>query len=410
MKNLITSFTLAFAFVLLATISVNAQGPVNITVTQVDQSRFPQVDVYVSATDANGNPVRNISPTAFKLQENGQELGLIGASRAGEQGSVSTILIVDHSGSMSAAGKMAGAKQAASTFVNLMRPGDKTALIQFDTEIDMLQSFTDDKNALLGAIQKIAPRGNTALYDSINQAAKYFETTQGRKAIIVVTDGMDTASKTGREAIVQRASNAGFSLYMIGLGAKGAAYGSQDGIDESILREIATASYGAYYYRPDANQLNDLYQQLSLLIQNEYKLTYMSPNALRDGVKRNLVVTAPGAVGIRADFNPGGVIPEVESQSISWLLFIVALLLLLGLFFAPAGLQLARERGLAVPARLMPALPQLAQKPKPSRVKLTGGAPATPTSAAPRPRIKIKQTSSDSTHRQMPWDEGSEKH
>lgn len=410
MKNLILSCALALALALFATSSVNAQGPVNITVTQVDSSRLPQVDVYVSATDANGNPARNLSPAGFKLQENGQTLALIGASRAGEQGPVSTILLIDHSGSMAAAGKMAGAKQAVSTFINLMRPGDKTALIQFDTEIDTLQSFTDDKNALLAAVQKIVPRGNTALYDSINHAARYFETTPGRKAVILVTDGMDTASKMGREAIVQRVSQADFSLYTIGLGAKGATYGSQDGIDEAVLRELAAASYGAYYYRPDANQLSDLYQQLSLLIQNEYKLTYLSPNALRDGVKRNIVVTAPGAVGTRVDFNPGGVIPEVEAQSTSWVLFIIALLLLLGLFFAPAGLHLARARGLAVPALPMPALSQLGQKPKSSRVKLTGDAPATSASTAPRPRIKIKQATADPTRRQLPWDEESEKH
>jgi Ca-activated chloride channel family protein len=413
MKNLILSFVIALVLSLLVVLGASAQGPINITVTQVDQSRFPQVNVYVSVTDANGNPVRNMQPSAFRLEENGQPMAPTAITRAGEQGPVSTVLIIDHSGSMAAGGKMAGAKQAASTFVNFMRPGDRTALIQFDTEIDTLQTFTEDKNALLAAIQRIVPRGNTALYDALNQAAKYFETTQGRKAVIVVTDGMDNSSKLNREGMAQKASTSGFSIYTIGLGAKGAGYGSQEGIDEAVLHELATVSYGAYYYRPDASQLSDLYQQLSLLIQNEYKLTYTSPNALRDGVKRNIVVTAPGAASTRADFNPGGVIPEVESQWTSWLLFLIVLLLLVGLFFVPAGLQLARERGLAVPALPTPQMPQLAQKPKSSRVKLTGGTPtttnATPTATTPRPRIKIKGTASEPTRSQLPWDEDTSK-
>lgn len=412
MKKLVTSFTLASVLCLVMIAVIGAQGSTTINVTQVDTSRFPQVDVYISATDANGNPVRNVSPDTFRLIENGQEMALTAITRAGEQGAVNTVLVIDHSGSMASGGKMAVAKQAASTFVNLMRPGDKTALIQFDTEIETLQPFTDDKNALHAAIQKIVPRGNTALYDAVNQAAKYFESTPGRKAVILVTDGMDTASKLGREAIVQRASTGGFSIYTIGFGAKGAAFGSQDGIDEAILRELASVSYGNYYYRPDGSQLSDLYQQLSFLLQNEYKLTYNSPNALRDGVKRNIVVTASGVASTRTDFNPGGVIPEVASQGTSWLLFFIALLLLIALFFAPAGLQLVRERGVALPALAMPQLPQLQQKPKPSRVKLTGGATTTtPTATQPKPRIKIKQSSATQpTHTQMPWDENADKH
>lgn len=407
MKKLIPSFTLALVLCSVLVVGLGAQGAITINVTQVDTSRFPQVDVYISVTDANGNPVRNVSPSTFRLTENGQEMALTAITRAGEQGAVNTVLIIDHSGSMAAGGKMAAAKQAASTFVNLMRPGDKTALIQFDTEIEMLQTFTEDKNALLTAIQKIVPRGNTALYDALNQAATYFETIQGRKAIIVVTDGMDTASKLGREAIVQRASTGGFSIYTVGLGAKNSAYGSQDGIDENILRELAMVSYGNYYYSPDGSQLSELYQQLSFLLQNEYKLTYVSPNPLRDGVKRHIIVTASGVASTRTDFNPGGVIPEVVSQGTSWLLFFVALVLLIALLFAPALWQAMREHGWAWPAFVRPALP-FAHKPQPSRIKLTDST-STTHSSQPKPRIKIKH-SATGTSQTMPWDENADKH
>jgi VWFA-related protein len=409
MKKIFSTITLAFALCSLAVFSVSAQAPINITVTQVDQSRFPQIDVFVSVTDASGNPVRNVTPDAFRLEENGKPITLAAATHSGEQNPVSTVLIIDHSGSMAAAAKMTAAKQAASAFVSMMRPGDKTALIQFDTEIETLQSFTDDKTALQAAIQKIVPRGNTALYDAVDQAAKYFEATQGRKDIILVTDGMDNASKVNRDTLTAKVSNSGFSIYTVGLGAKGAGYGSQDGIDESVLRDLADESMGTYYYRPDATQLSNLYQQLSLLIQNEYKLTYTSASPLRDGVKRNIVVTAPGASATQTAFNPGGVIPEVESQASSWVLFAIALLLLVGLFFAPTVLQLARQRGLNIPALPTPATPLPASSPKPSRIKLTGDAPAAPV-APSRPRVKIKQSSTQPAQTQLPWDENGDKH
>jgi VWFA-related protein len=414
MKRILAAFTFAFALSLLASGATRAQGPVNIAVTQVDTSQFPQIQVYVSVTDAAGNPIRNADPSAFQLQENGQAMQLVAATRSGEQGSVNTVLVIDRTGSMSFADKMSGAKQAAATFVNLMRPGDRTALIQFDTEIDTLQPLTDDKAALLASIQKIYPRGNTELYDAIAKAGTYFENVQGRKAVIVVTDGMDNASKLNRETLLKQIGAAGYSIYTIGLGAKGAGYGNQDGIDETGLQDIAAASYGTYAYAPDAGQLNGLYQQLSLKIQNEYRLSYLTPIALRDGVKRNIVVTAPGAGAIQTAYNPGGIIPQVTPQWQAWLLFFVALILLLGLFFAPLVVRLVRERGVAIPQLSPP--PQA----KPSRVRLTGAAPipsAVNASAASNPaartaRIKIKRpaAASDSDRSKMPWDEDASKH
>ncbi len=106
MKTPFISLITALALSLLAVLGAAAQGPVTITVTQIDQSRFPQIDVFVSATDANGNPVRNLSPDAFRLEQNGQPVSLLSATRSGEQGPVSTVLVVDHSGSMAFSGKI----------------------------------------------------------------------------------------------------------------------------------------------------------------------------------------------------------------------------------------------------------------------------------------------------------------
>ncbi len=398
---------LAVAIVLLRVVGAHAQSPINITVTQVDDARFPQVDVFVSITDASGNPVRNVSPSALQLEENGKAVPLVAATRAGEQNPVNAVLVIDRSGSMHSAGKMEGAKQAAVIFVNQMRPGDRTAIVQFDTEIETLQPLTEDKTALVAAIQRIVPRGNTALYDAIAQAARHFESVQGRKAIIVLTDGMDNASKVSREAIITQASAGGFSTYTIGLGEKGAGYGSQAGIDEASLREISKASFGDYFYAPDASQLRGLYQELSLRIQNEYKLTYTSASPLRDGLKRSLRVTALGAAA-QAAYNPGGVIPEVEAGWVSWLLFFIALVLLLALLGAPLLWRWARTRDLPVPA--------FQSKPRVKLGEVTSAAPPAGTrtaEAVTRPaRIKIKSAPAASSQPKptLPWDDHAAKH
>ncbi|MCL4393982.1 MAG: hypothetical protein M1482_04110, partial [Chloroflexi bacterium] len=142
-------------------------------------------------------------------------------------------------------------------------------------------------------------------------------------------------------------------------------------------------------------------------IQNEYRLSYVTPNPLHNGVKRDISVTATGAAAASAAYNPGGVIPEVAPQWSAWLLFLVALVVLLGLFFAPLGLRLARERGVPIP-RLAP------QPARASRVRLIGPSQAAgegPTPARPS-RIKIRNApaATGTAQSQMPWDEGAPRH
>jgi Ca-activated chloride channel family protein len=413
MKTRLIPLALALALSLFTALTAYGAGPITITVTQVDTSRFPQIEVYVSVTDAAGNPVRNLPAGAFQLQENGQTLNMTAATRAGEQGPVNSVLVIDHSGSMRLAGKMDGARQAASAFVNLMRAGDRTALIQFDTAIDVLQPLTDDKNALLTSIQKIVPRGNTAIYDALAQSDKILQPITGRKAVILLTDGLDNSSQVPRDAILKEASGSGLSIYTLGVGNKATGARGEDGVDEPVLQSLAGASNGTYAYAPEASLLTDLYQQLSARIQNEYKLTYISPNALHDGVRRNIVVTAPSAADTRVTYNPGGVIPEVASQAAtsSWPLFALALFALLALLFAPAGVTLARQRAFA-------------RKPG-SRVKWTGAAPAPANATTDMPKAsaaassrpiriqagkKTPATATGATRRQLPWDEDVTKH
>jgi hypothetical protein len=141
--------------------------------------------------------------------------------------------------------------------------------------------------------------------------------------------------------------------------------------------------------------LSDLYKQIATRIHNEYKLTYTSTSALRDGIKRAIVVTAPGVGATRTNYNPGGLIPEVEPQWTSWVLFFLAFAILVALFFAPQGVRWATARALPAPA------------PK-ARVRLTE-----PASAAPAPRasrIKIKNAADESARPKLPWDEGAETH
>jgi len=362
---------LALAGLLLTVLGARAEGPVTVQVVQVDKSRFPEVDVYVSVTDANGQPVKNFRPEDFSLEENGQPVDLIRVSGAGKQGPVTTVLVIDKSGSMNHANKMKAAREAAIAFVQLMRPGDVTGVIAFNTQVTTVQPLTGDKEALIAAIKGIQAVDDTAMYDALHAASAMLEPVSGRKAIIIVTDGMNTAGQRTREETLTLVGEQGISIYTIGLGDPSQGTETYAGIDEPTLKAIAEESGGVYTFAPDPEQLRDLYELLSQRIQNEYRLTYRSPNRLRDGTNRAVAVTMAvpsGPAEVTAAYNPGGVIPEVEPRS-TWRLFGLFLAGLAFLLILPGVIGRVRMRALGhgpLPGRAAKA--RSAQ----GRIRLTG--------------------------------------
>jgi Ca-activated chloride channel family protein len=326
-------------------LEARAEGPVTVQVVQVDKARFPEVDVYVSVTDADGRPVKDFRPEDFSLEEDGQPVSLTHVSRAGEQGPVTAVLVIDKSGSMNHANKMRAAREATIAFVQLMRPGDVTGVIAFNTQVTTIQPLTDDKESLIEAIEGIEAVDDTAMYDALHEASAMLEPVSGRKAIIVVTDGMSNSDQRTREETLTLVGEQGISIYTIGLGDPSQGTETYAGIDEPTLKAIAEESGGIYTFAPNPEDLRSLYELLSLRIQNEYKLSYRSPNRLRDGTNRTVavVVAAPsGSTEVTAAYNPGGVIPEVEPRS-TWGLFglifaVLAFLLVLPGIIGRAGM------------------------------------------------------------------------
>lgn len=362
---------LALIAFLVTVLGARAEGPVTVQVVQVDKSRFPEVDVYVSVTDANGQPVKSFRPGDFSLEEEGQPVELIQVSGAGEQGPVTTVLVIDRSGSMNHANKMKAAREAAIAFVQLMRPGDVTGVIAFNTQVTTVQPLTEDKEALIAAIKGIKAVDDTAMYDALHAASAMLEPVSGRKAIIIVTDGMNTAGQHTREETLTLVGEQGISIYTIGLGDPSQGTETYAGIDEPTLKAIAEESGGIYTFAPNPDDLRSLYELLSLRIQNEYKLTYRSPNRLRDGTNRavKVMVAVPsGPMEVTAAYNPGGVIPEVEPRS-TWRLFGLFLAGLAFLLVLPSGISRVRMRVLG-----RGPLPKRASKARSAqgRIRLTG--------------------------------------
>jgi len=343
-KNSRFILTLSLFLVLMVWVTpgVSAQTPTpaspQIRITQVDNSKFPQVTVYVSVTDASGQPV-GVDPSAIQISENGQVMkttssaATVNGQTTKGPGQLTTLLVIDVSGSMATANKLTQAKAAADAYVNQMRPGDQAGVVAFDTHASVVQPITTDHQALTNAIDALQPGSDTAMFDALISAEQLLANVSGRKAIVLLTDGMDNRSKNNEDAVVKAIGSGGLTISTIGLGNPQDVKSLQ-GIDETSLKSLAQQAGGIYTYEPDPSQLASIFQQYGNALQNEYALTYLSPSTLRDGVNRNLSVSLNGStVTTQSQYNPGGVLPEVASQN--WMLFSGILIVLLVLLAVP---------------------------------------------------------------------------
>jgi Ca-activated chloride channel homolog len=330
-------------------VSAQEEAP-QIQITQVDNSKFPNVTIYVSVTNAAGEPV-GVDQATIQISENGQAMQPVDVQGGGEAVGeepipVTTMLVMDISGSMDKNDKLTAAKEAAKSYVNQMRPGDQAGLITYDTQVYTVQPITSDTAALISAIDGLKSGSDTAMYNALIEAEKALETASGRKAIIVLTDGLDNKSQSTAEDVIAGIGESGLSISAIGFGDVNTV--GQAGLDETALKSLAELSGGIYGFATDTEALKGLYQQQSRVLQSEYRITYVSPSTLRDGINRNLTVSlTSAAVSVEGQYNPGGVLPEVSSRS--WNLFAIILVGLLVLLFVPMLFNLGRRAFSSIP-------------------------------------------------------------
>ena len=320
---------------------VKSQGEYVLQITQIDTTEFPVVDVYISARNPAGEPVV-INVNKLQLLENGQPVENQNIKATGDVGSLTTLLLIDTSGSMNFANKIEIAKESARQYLAQMREGDQVGIITFNTQVKVEKEITNDREALEVAIEGIQTQGDTSIYDALAVAVDTLNPLSGRKAVILLTDGMDNQSTTTVEEALGSIGFGGLSISTIGLGVKPEGEEEADeyeGIDEATLMMIAESAGGRYAYAEEGAQLASIYDQIRRALQSEVVITYVTPLSLRDGVSRALTVSLvdkfQGVGGeSQTSFNPGGLVPEV-AQPASWLLFGAILAVLIALLFIP---------------------------------------------------------------------------
>ena len=164
--------------------------------------------------DRNGRPIRNLSETDFEVTDDGQFRKILDFRN--DVSPISVGLLLDSSGSMHIGGKLERAREVGHLLLSSMSEGtDEAALFVFDKLVRTAQPFTSELDKIRSSFASVNPWGSTSLYDAIAETAQQLSKRPGRRAIIVLTDGVDTSSQLTPQEVSGIASAIDMPVYVV---------------------------------------------------------------------------------------------------------------------------------------------------------------------------------------------------
>ncbi|MGC9989788.1 MAG: VWA domain-containing protein [Terriglobales bacterium] len=229
------------------------------------------VNVFVTVTDGRGAPVANLQKENFVLQEDGKEQKIAIFDKESAL-PLSIALAVDTSLSTrkDLPLELASARKFAHTMV---RPQDGLAVYKFSEEVSLMVPFTSDLKKIDAAIDKMHNGAATALYDAIYLGSHALSRRQGRKVMVVITDGGDTMSQVNYKEALRAAQEAEAIIYSIIIVPIEADAGRDTGGEHALI-QISSDTGGKYYYAKSLAQLDEAFQKISDELRTQYLLAY----------------------------------------------------------------------------------------------------------------------------------------
>ena len=241
--------------------------------------------------DGHGRFVRGIPRSAFHVYEDGKAQTI--THFASEDVPLELVAAVDISGSMTPA--MPKLKKAVKEFLGSVPGQDIVTLIGFNDNIITLTRKTMDPAERVKAVDRLAPWGSTALYDTLLRGADMLGRQTGRKAYIVFTDGEDQGSHVTFNDVERRLQSSDVTLYMIGQG-RGVTLESL----KKVMDRLAAPTGGRALFTDNIDELHDAFADLLDELGNQYLLGYVSNNSTRDNAWRRIKVEVDGHHEVRA--------------------------------------------------------------------------------------------------------------
>ncbi|HMB83037.1 MAG TPA: VWA domain-containing protein, partial [Terriglobales bacterium] len=218
------------------------------------------VNVFVTVTDAHGAPVANLQKENFLLKEDGKEQKIAIFSRESAL-PLSIVLAVDTSLSTrkDLPLELISARKFAHTIV---RPQDGLSLYKFSEEVSELVPFTSDLKKIDAGIDRVRNGSATALYDAVFLGSQALSRRQGRKVMVVITDGGDTVSQVDYKEALRAAQESEAIIYSIIIVPIEASAGRDTGGEHALI-QISADTGGKYYYATSLPQLDEAFRKIS---------------------------------------------------------------------------------------------------------------------------------------------------
>jgi len=234
-------------------------------------SKTDLVPLYATVMDKHKNSVTTLTRDNFKIYED-KILQKIKDFRR-EDVPVSICIVVDNSGSMRE--KRLRVAAAAMTFVKTSNPQDEVCIVNFNEDYYLDRDFTSNPDDLKDALEKIDSRGGTAFYDSLIASLDHLRDSgkKAKKVLLVITDGVDNASRSTLEQTERAAHESEVVIYTIGL------FSDERGRDLSrakkALNTISDASGGVAFFPNEVREVEAIATQIAHDIRNQYVMTYV---------------------------------------------------------------------------------------------------------------------------------------
>jgi len=262
----------------------NSQVGVTVIIHGVEARYDPyddgyQVTAFLSVLNAEGEPISALDPGDLVVREDGVDIPSFELSGSTE--GMGMVLALDTSGSMAAAGKMEAVKQAAVTFIEGMGEADQVGLLSFNESPKLEINITGDRVGVRNFVDLLQPIQNasTCLWDAAFDAVEVASSIrQGRRAVVLLTDGIDERITGGSCSIKTLEDVVAFAndpivrvpLYTIGVGAR---------VNAQDLARLSDLTGGRSLLAPDAGAVGDVFAELGVQLQRGYVLHYLSPAA-----------------------------------------------------------------------------------------------------------------------------------
>lgn len=291
-----------------------ARASVRTTPLRIDaELEVELVNLYPLVLDPSGGYVTGLTRDDFRVLEDGELQNITRFTT--EQRPLRVAIVLDTSLSMSRGDRLDSAKKSALGFLDALLPQDDALVVTFADEVLLGQEITADRDLLARAIERAEAQGGTALYDAIWRTSRRLEEFDGRRVMVLLSDGRDEAANgfepgslhTLQEAQLQ-AMRSEVMIFAIGLGrdldrelarewtrSAGTGY-SPSGISlKEILESLAVRTGGRLLLSPSRGRLRKAFGLVADDLRNQYSMAYAPSNDVKDGKFRRVEISVPGS-------------------------------------------------------------------------------------------------------------------